>query len=125
MITTSALYPFDKVVSDYFSLKGYKYLLYADRYIGWISIVKIKADEGDTKCLKTFLVIYFPFIVYQTRYQLMAPRRLIPTISMCSIPSFFLPLSTVKWKGRIGPESCRNEYFQTTAILMDRSIMIM
>ena len=49
-----ASYPFEKVVADYFSQVGFKYLLYADRYSGWISTVKIKPNEGDSKFLKSF-----------------------------------------------------------------------
>ena len=57
--STPATYPFEKVVSDYFSLVGFKYLLYADRYSGWISIVKIRPYEGNAKFLKSFLVRLF------------------------------------------------------------------
>ena len=52
-------YPFDQVVTHYFSLKGYKYLLYADRYSGWITIVKIGQFEGDITHLKRHLVNLF------------------------------------------------------------------
>ena len=52
-------YPFEKVVSDYFSLIGFKYLLYADRYSGWISVVKIRPHEGNAKFLKSFLTRLF------------------------------------------------------------------
>ena len=54
-----AEYPFEKVVSDHFSLVGFKYLLYADRYSGWISVVKIRPHEGDSKFLKSFLTRLF------------------------------------------------------------------
>ena len=54
-----ATYPFEKVVSDYFSSVGVKYLLYADRYSGWISVVRIGSFEGNTNFLKSFLVRLF------------------------------------------------------------------
>ncbi len=46
-------------MADYFSLTGYKYLLYADRYSAWISVVKIHRDEADFKFLKGFLLHLF------------------------------------------------------------------
>ena len=56
---TSPKYPFQKTVADYFSLTGFKYLLYADRYSAWISVVKINIGEADFKFLKGFLVNLF------------------------------------------------------------------
>ena len=47
LTSSSPDYPFEKVVSDYFSLHGHKYLLYADRYSGWITIVKSNEGEGN------------------------------------------------------------------------------
>ena len=55
MIMTSSSYPFEKVVVDYFCMKGFKYLIHADRYSGWPSVVKIKPGEGDSKFLKGIL----------------------------------------------------------------------
>jgi hypothetical protein len=55
LVTSVPQYPFDQVVIDYFFLKGHKYLLYADRYSGWLTIVKIKLDQGDSKFLKKHL----------------------------------------------------------------------
>ena len=59
LIITSPKYPFQKTVADYFSLKGFKYLLYADRYSAWISIVKIHIGEADFKFLKSFVINLF------------------------------------------------------------------
>ena len=59
IISTSPKYPFQQTVGDYFSLKGFKYLLYADRYSAWISIVKISFGEGDFKFLSKYLVNLF------------------------------------------------------------------
>ena len=50
-----AEYLFERVVLDYFSLVGFKYLLYADRYSGWISVLKTRPHKGDSKFLKYFL----------------------------------------------------------------------
>ena len=36
----SPTYPFECVVADYFSLGGHEYLVYADRYTGWVSVAK-------------------------------------------------------------------------------------
>ena len=47
LMITSPKYPFQKTVADYFSLKGFKYLLYADRYSAWISIVTIHIGVFD------------------------------------------------------------------------------
>ncbi len=55
LIITQPQYPFEKVVADYFVLKGFNYLLYADRYSAWISIIKICATDGDSRFLKAFL----------------------------------------------------------------------
>ena len=52
LLDTDPQYPFDKAVSDYFSLKGRRYLLYADRYSGWITVVKLNPLEGDFKHLR-------------------------------------------------------------------------
>ena len=52
IFSASPEYPFDHVVTDYFSLYGYKYLLYADRYSGWITIVKPGPTEGNASYLK-------------------------------------------------------------------------
>ena len=59
LIITSPKYPFQKTVADYFSLTGFKYLLYADRYSAWISVIKIRIGEADFKFLKSFLVQLF------------------------------------------------------------------
>ena len=53
------MYPFQMTVLDYFALKGFKYLLYADRYSAWISIVKIRIGEANFKFLTKFLVHLF------------------------------------------------------------------
>jgi transposase InsO family protein len=33
-------YPFEQVVADYFTLHGHDYLVYADRYTGWVTVAK-------------------------------------------------------------------------------------
>ena len=55
MIMTTSTYPFEKVVIDYLSMKGYKYVIQADRYSGWPSVVKIKPGQGDSTFLKGIL----------------------------------------------------------------------
>ena len=55
ILNTSPAYPFEKVVADYFFMNGRHYLLYADRYSGWISIVKVGSGEGNSKYLKQHL----------------------------------------------------------------------
>ena len=52
-------FPFDKVVADYFQLGGIKYLVYADRYTGWIVVAKIAKGEADSTALKRHLRILF------------------------------------------------------------------
>ena len=59
VINSPPQYPFDQVVTDYFTLMGYKYLLYADRYSGWITVVKTKLGDGDLKFLKKHLCHLF------------------------------------------------------------------
>ena len=63
MLTSpSPQYPFEQVVSDYFFLNGQKYLLYAERYSGWITIIKPHRNENDAKFLmkqlRTLFCIY-------------------------------------------------------------------
>ena len=55
ILTTPPDYPFQKVVADYFALEGFRYFLYADRYSAWISVVKIRPTEGNSKFLKSVL----------------------------------------------------------------------
>jgi hypothetical protein len=52
-------YPFDQVVADYFSLSGIKYLVYADRYTGWVVIIKSQPGEADAVSLKKHLRMLF------------------------------------------------------------------
>ena len=59
LLASSPKYPFQKTVADYFSLTGFKYLLYADRYSAWISVIKIHIGEANFKFLKSFLVNLF------------------------------------------------------------------
>ena len=51
ILCESPEYPF-QVVADYFELKGFYYLLYADRYSGWISIIMVGHNDRDA----TFLI---------------------------------------------------------------------
>ena len=48
-------YPFDQVVSDFFNLSGRWYLVYADRYTGWVSIIKTPPGETGSIALKKHL----------------------------------------------------------------------
>ena len=50
-------YPFDQVVADYFSLAGITYLVYADRYTGWVTIHK--CEDGSAAALKKTLRMLF------------------------------------------------------------------
>ena len=59
LLLASPKYPFQKTVADYFTLTGFKYLLYADRYSAWISVIKIRIGEADFKFLKSFFVQLF------------------------------------------------------------------
>ena len=59
LTSSSPDYPFEKFVSDYFSLHGHKYLLYADRHSGWITIVKSNEGEGNANYLKKRLRTLF------------------------------------------------------------------
>ena len=51
ILTERPEYPFQKVVADYFELEGQYYLLYADRYSGWLSVVKIGRNDRDASYL--------------------------------------------------------------------------
>ena len=55
IISDEPEYPFQQVVADYFELKAYYYLLYADRYSGWISIIKIGKNDRDAFFLENFV----------------------------------------------------------------------
>ena len=37
---SAPVYPFEQVVADYFTLHGHDYLVYADRYTGWVTVSK-------------------------------------------------------------------------------------
>ena len=52
-------YPFDQVVADYFDLAGIKYLVYADRYTGWVVVIKTPKGEADSVALKKQLRMLF------------------------------------------------------------------
>ena len=52
-------YPFDQVVADYFDLAGIKYLVYADKYTGWVVIIKSPKGEADAGSLKKHLRMLF------------------------------------------------------------------
>lgn len=45
-------YPFELVVADYFTLKGVVYLVYADRYTGWVTVAKCSPHGADSSNLK-------------------------------------------------------------------------
>lgn len=59
VISEAPEYPFDKVVADYFFLAGIKYLVYADRYTGWVVIMKSDPLDTDTNALKKSLRTLF------------------------------------------------------------------
>ena len=44
-------YPFEQVVADYFYLHGHQYLVYADRYTGWITIAQTPSTGNDADSL--------------------------------------------------------------------------
>jgi hypothetical protein len=52
-------YPFDQVVADYFNLSGTQYLVYADRYTGWVIIVRSLPGEADAVSLQKHLRTLF------------------------------------------------------------------
>ena len=52
-------YPYDQVVADYFDLAGVKYLVYADKYTGWVVILKTPKGEADSSALKRQLRMLF------------------------------------------------------------------
>ena len=52
-------YPFDQVVADYFCLSGVNYLVYADRYTGWVVIIKTEPGEGGATTLTKHLRMLF------------------------------------------------------------------
>ena len=39
-------YPFESVASDLFHLHGHNYLVYADRYTGWIEVAYFKTTPN-------------------------------------------------------------------------------
>ena len=49
--TPAPSYPFEQVVADYFQLNGHEYLVYADRYTGWVTIAKSPATGNDATVL--------------------------------------------------------------------------
>jgi hypothetical protein len=44
-------FPFERVVADYFYLKGHQYLAYADRYTGWVTIAKCNPLQAHASTL--------------------------------------------------------------------------
>ena len=46
-------------VADYFHLQGQRFLVYADRYAGWISSAKCDTGEADGGALRKHLRTFF------------------------------------------------------------------
>ena len=43
-------FPFQKTVTDFFDLRGKNYLVYADRYTGWVEVALISSGNAKTTC---------------------------------------------------------------------------
>ena len=56
------VYPFEQVVADYFTLHGHDYLVYADRYTGWVTVSKAPTSGNTatalTRELRTAFSLY-------------------------------------------------------------------
>ena len=52
-------YPFDQVVADFFNLTGRMYLVYADRYTGWVVILQTPSGSTGSAGLKKHLRMLF------------------------------------------------------------------
>ena len=52
-------YPFQFVVADYFDLVGRKFLVYADRYTGWVAVSEPLYDKSDSRSLMKSLREWF------------------------------------------------------------------
>ena len=52
-------FPFEKTVADYFSLKGRTFLVYADRYTGWVTVARCNTNELNADHLKRELRTLF------------------------------------------------------------------
>ena len=52
-------YPFDQVAADYFNLAGRMYLVYADRYSGWVSVIQTPPGTTGATSLKKHLRTLF------------------------------------------------------------------
>ena len=57
--TPAPAYPFELTVADYFALKGFTYLVYADRYTGWVTITKCHPHGTNATALKQKLRTLF------------------------------------------------------------------
>jgi hypothetical protein len=53
------MYPFESTVADYFNFKGITYLVYADRYTGWVTTAKCHSHGADAANLKRELRTLF------------------------------------------------------------------
>ena len=53
-------YPFQQTVTDFFDLKGQNYLIYADRYSGWVEIASMPSGKCRQVCdsLRRWFVTY-------------------------------------------------------------------
>jgi len=52
-------YPFEMTVADYFVLKGITYLVYADRYTGWVTVARCSTHGMDATSLQRELRTLF------------------------------------------------------------------
>ncbi len=62
ILTPAPSYPFELVVADFFSLYGNSYLIYADRYTGWVAVILCQKGECNAsnlmKHMRTFFHVY-------------------------------------------------------------------
>lgn len=43
-------FPFEQVVVDFFSLQGYDFIIYADRYTGWVEVARMDNKTAKSSC---------------------------------------------------------------------------
>ena len=54
-------YPFQHVVSDLFSFNGYEYLIYADRFTGWVEVVYFRVAPNSSAIKDAFRSFFQQF----------------------------------------------------------------
>ena len=70
------VYPFEQVVADYFTLNGHDYLVYADRYTGWVTVSKAPTSGNTATALTRELRLHSAYMVPQWSSQLMVGHSL-------------------------------------------------